>query len=239
LGQDRLLLALSAPDAAAAAPAAPADPVAPAAPAAEEPKKKHELPEGLGGYGGPMISYLWMDLSPLEPMTKDRGLRGFDNGMLLIGGSGGVIKDNFFFGAFGFYGSQVINGHVAGEFADAEIALGGGGLIFELNSGKGKTGMAAGAMLGAGGIMLEADGVDLGPDGEWNAGSGVGIAYPYLGFWFAPTDWMFVQGDIGYMFFELDATGGTYWSKGTDMVDGQLVGGYMTNLKINFGTMGK
>lgn len=234
VSQDRLLLLAFSQD----EPAPAADPAAPAAPAAEPKRVKIE---GLGGYGGPMVSYLWMDMSPLEPMTKDRGLDDFGGGMFLVGGSGGVIKDNFFIGGFGFGGSQQVSGKIDGGFGhgDAEIGMGGGGLIIEANSGKGQAGVVLGAMLGAGGIWLEADGDDLGPDGEWDATSGVGIVYPYLGFWFAPTDWMFVQIDAGYMFFELDATGGSYWSDShMDMVDGQLYGGPQANLKINFGTMG-
>ena len=235
LSQDRLLLMLIADGATAPAPATPAT----MPPKGEEPKhKKVELPADLGGYGGPMISYLWLDLTPTKPMTDKRGLDEFANGMFFYGGSGGVIKGNFFFGGFGFGGSQRVDDTVKGDSRSAEIDMGGGGLIIEANSGKGKAGVVAGAMLGAGGISLSAKGDDLG--GDWNASSGVGLAYPYLGVWFAPTDWMFVQLDGGWMFFKLDATGGTYWSDNhKDMVDGQIMGGPQVNLKLNFGTMGK
>ena len=76
VSRDRLLLLALSPD----EPPAPSAPTAPA----EEPNRVKI--DGFGGYGGPMVSYLWMDMSPLEPMTKDRGLDEFVGGMFFVGG---------------------------------------------------------------------------------------------------------------------------------------------------------
>jgi hypothetical protein len=212
------------------------EPEEPAA-SGEKAEKKGEW----GGFGAPMIHYLTLDMGPLDPMTDDRGIDRFDQGMILVGGIGGLINKNFRFGGFGFGGDQdVADRDAAGERISAEMSISGGGLFFEFNNTLSPDyGVLMGTYLGAGNIELEASGPDLSliPEREdWDGDASVFMAYPYLGFWAAPTDWMWVQLDAGYLYFDFEVSGSEAENDmGVEMIDDGMTGGFMAGLKINFG----
>jgi|GEM_PF-6021935 len=205
----------------------------------EGPEEKGlDLSSEWGGYGGPMLYYLTLDLSPLDPMTDDRGVDNFDEGMLLVGGFGGFIYKDFRFGGIGFGNSwETSDRDNLDNRYSADMSLGGGGIFIEYNNTMSSNmGLAAGTMLGAGSMTLEASGPDLGPDKEWDAEESFFMAYPYVGVWMAPVKWMWIELDAGYLFFEMD-TGGSEFENdlGVEMVDGDFGGGFQAALKLNFG----
>jgi len=198
-------------------------------------------PGHWGGFGGPMVHYVQLDLSATEPMTEDRGLSGFNDELYLIGGLGGLIYKDFRFGGFGFGNSWEESGRDAlGNRLSAEMSFGGGGVFFEYNTTLNRwAGFLAGSYLGAGGFDFEASGPDmdlLGVDDDWSADGSVFMAYPYLGLWLAPTEWMWVQLDAGYLYFQLD-TGGSEFENDFDieMIDDDLMGGFQAGAKLLFG----
>jgi len=194
-------------------------------------------PGTWGGFGGPMIQYFQLDVSPLEPMTRDRKIDNFNNQLVLVGGVGGLIHQDFRFGGFGFGYQDESTGRVAADHRRAKLSFGGGGLLMEYNhTVNSNVGLLAGAMLGAGKLDFKATGLDMGPGKEWKADGNVFLAYPYLGLWLAPAKFFWVQFDAGYLFFDLD-TGGAKWDNqlGVDMIDGNVSGGFQASLKLNFG----
>ena len=213
----------------------------------EEPAEKQETPKekkhanldlkGWGGFGGPMVQWLNFDLQVLDPMTDKRGLDSFDNDMILVGGLGGGIKNNFRFGGWGAGNGQDVADRVAGHRRSAKMTMGGGGFFLEYNPAlSSSVGLALGAMLGAGGIQLEASGPDLGPKGEWDADGAFAMAYPYAGLWVAPVKWMWVELDAGYLYFKMDTSGSGFDNDlGKDMVEDDITGGFQAALKVNFG----
>ena len=205
-------------------------------------KRVDELSQDWGGFGGPLLMYFQLDREALDPMTRDRGVDRFESDMLLIGGLGGLIYQDFRFGGFGFGNSQDTADRTDDGFRrSADMSMGGGGIFMELNrTVTPNFGLAAGVMLGAGNIRFKASGDDLsltpGEIGKWKADGSFFMSYPYLGFWLAPVNWMWVQLDAGYLFFDLD-TSNSKWKNdhGVKMVDGDLGGGFMAGLKLNFG----
>jgi len=194
--------------------------------------------ENFGGFGGPMLQYIQLDLDTFAPMTDDRGIDEFESQMLLIGGLGGVIYKDFRFGGFGFGNGQETSGRDAlGNRRSAEISMGGGGVFLEYNPAfNSRMGLALGSLIGAGGMDLEASGDDLGPDGDWNAQAGFFMAYPYLGVWAAPVEWMWVQVDAGYLYYNIDSDEDEFENDlGVEMIDGDITGGFSASLKLNFG----
>lgn len=220
----------------APAPPAPAAPASPAAPGKPE-KGKSQGSKEWGGFGGPLVQYLWLDLSPLDPMTRDRGIDAFDNNIVMVGAMGGVIHKDFRFGGFGFGGSLESADRVAGHRRSADVSLGGGGLFFEYNHNvSSNLGVSLGLMVGAGGMQLKASGPDLGPEGEWSADGSFGLVYPYLGCWYAPTPWLWLELGGGYLYFQMDTDRDRYENDlGVEMVDDDLTGGWQAGIKINFG----
>ena len=200
-------------------------------------KDENKAPSAWGGGGGPMLMYLTLDLSAFDPMTKDRGIDNFDNGLYLIGGKGGLIYQDFRFGGFGFGNSWEKSHPVAGKFANAEMSLGGGGLYLEFNHPfTSNLGAGIGAMLGAGSMNLSAKGKDLGPDGKWHANQSFFIAYPYVCLWGAPVPFMWLQLDAGYLIFDMDTSGSKFKNDlKVKMVDGDINGGFQLALEIDFG----
>ncbi len=190
-----------------------------------------------GGFGGPMVQYLTLDLSALDPMTDDRGIGDFDENITMIGGTGGMIHNNFRFGGFGMAGYQDESDLVALDRRKASMSLGGGGLFFEshhfLND---NAGLLAGFLLGAGNIELEAKGADMGPDEKWKVNESFLMFCPYVGIWYAPIDWMWIELDAGYQIFDIDTSDSDFRNDlGVKMVDGDIAGGFQAGLKINFG----
>ena len=193
----------------------------------------------FGGFGGPGVTYLNLDLSVLHPMAQDRGIKAFDDSMFLYTGLGGVIYKNFRFGGFGFGGGNSTEGSVGGHARHAHINMGGGGILGELNYTVNRYfGVQVGGMVGAGGMSLQAEGPDMGPTGKWSANKGVFMGYPYGGIWLAPTKWMWVQGNVGYMFTGLDTGGSTFTNKetGVHMTHGNIDGGLAANVLVLFGS---
>jgi hypothetical protein len=205
-----------------------------------EPKAAKSKPASSdwGGFGGAGASYLPLDFGPLEPLTKDRGIDNFGP-LWTIGGMGGAIYKNFRFGGYGFGVSQRTDGEEDGHNLKAVINFGGGGLFGEYDFSLNKNfGLFVGAQVGAGGLSLSAKGADLGPDEKWSGDAGVFLAYPYLGFWLAPLDWMWVRLDGGYQYFHADLTGDEFRNDlDVKMTDGNLKGNYQIGLNICFGYM--
>lgn len=203
----------------------------------DEPKKDRLKKGEWGGFGGAMIQYLRLDLSPLDPMTDDRGVETFEEEMLLIGGLGGVIHNNFRFGGFGFANDQESDDRVLGLRRGADMSISGGGLLFEYNNMLDpQYGVVAGAMIGVGSIDLEASGADLGTDGKWDGDTDFFMAYPYLGVWYAPLSWMWIQLDAGYLYFNMDTSTSEFENDlNVDMTDGDLSGGFQAGLRVVFG----
>lgn len=190
-----------------------------------------------GGFGGPMLTYLWLDPGAFDPMTEDRDVDAFDSGILLVGGYGGAIYKNFRFGGFGFGNNLETSDRVGGKRRSAEISIGGGGVFLEYNASTlPNAGVSLGTMLGAGNMTFEASGNDLGGGGDWDASESFFMAYPYVGLWAGPAEWMWVELDAGYLFFNID-TGGSTWENdlGQDMIDGDINGGWQAALKVGFG----
>jgi len=206
-------------------------------PAAAKEEEEDKGSGSWGGFGGAMIQYLPLDLSPLDPMTEDRRIDVFRSDLLLIGGQGGLIYQNFRFGGFGFGNSWDTADDVAGKRRSADMTMGGGGVFLELNNNlSSNAGLAIGTLLGAGSISLKASGNDLGGNGKWSANRSFFMAYPYVGFWLAPTQWMWLQANAGYMYFNMDTGGDEFENKlGVEMVDGDIIGGFAANLTLNFG----
>ncbi len=200
-------------------------------------KKAPAASKDWGGFGAPLLMYFQLNKSPLEPMTSDRKIDNFDSGLILIGGVGGFIHNDFRMGGFGFGWHDEVSGRVGGEHRRAEMTLGGGGLFLEYNHAFNQYfGLDAGAMLGAGGLSLKATGPDLGPGKEWSENRTVFLAYPYLGAWAAPVKFFWVELDAGYLYFDLATSGSNFKNElGVRMVDPDLTGGFAASLKLNFG----
>jgi len=184
-----------------------------------------------------MIQYISLDVEALDPMTGDRKVDGFQSDMLLIGGQGGVVYNNFRFGGFGFGNSQDTAGRAGGERRSADMSFGGGGIFMEWTYPVGPgLAVVGGSLIGAGSMSLSASGDDLGPSEDWSADGSFFMAYPYAGVIYAPVKFAWIQLDAGYLLFEMD-TGGSKFENDLDldMVDGDITGGFSASLKIHFG----
>ena len=209
----------------------------------EEQAKREEAKKNLkyfGGFGGAGASYLPLNMDPFKPLTEDRDIDNFGP-LWTIGGRGGVIYKGFRFGGYGFGVSQGTEDEVAGDHRKAVIDMGGGGIFMELNTtGSRKAGLFIGSDIGAGSIALHAKGDDLGPEGKFDADRAVFFAYPYLGFWLAPTDWMWVRVDGGWNYFHINTTANEFENDlGIHMVDGPIKGNYQVGLNLCFGYIPK
>jgi hypothetical protein len=199
--------------------------------------------ERFGGYGGPLVGYLNLDLSCLDPMTRGRGLDGFPEDLVVVGGLGGMAyrpRESEGFWALGGFGFGVPEQKVEDGDLEATMALGGGGLFLEFHqpvAAKGE--VFLGAMVGAGAITLTAKGADLGlADGEdWSANRTFFLAYPYLGLGYAPAPWMRVTASGGWLFAGADLSGSDFEieNTGMDMTDGGLQGGPQAMVSVVFG----
>jgi len=203
-------------------------------------------PGKWGGYGGPMVNYLWLDMSALDPMTDDRGLDSFDDGLLTIGGMGGFVYSPIeypgwiYVGGMGFGGSQSRSEDVGGNDRDADVSFGGGGVFIEYHYPiSAKADISAGVMAGAGALTLSAEGDDIlsGGDDSWDGSSSFFMACPYAGFAYNPLKWLRLEVTGGYLYFESDISGSDFEidSTGMEMTDGDIVGGPQVSLRALFG----
>ncbi len=199
------------------------------------PAGKNPINPNLGGFGGAFAGYMWIDLSPLDKLTEDRGIDEFDNFLMPIGGMGGMIYKDFRFGGYGFATiKQFTKDEVNGEDLSAEITTGGGGLLLEYNHALNNNfGILAGTMLGAIGVTIAAHGADLGGDEEWSETKGTYMALPYAGVWIAPVKYFWIQLTGGYLFFNLDDD--EFKFHDLEVLDGDLQGGWQANLNLLFG----
>lgn len=114
-----------------------------------------------------------------------------------------------------------------------------------------------GGMFGYGQLSLMAKGKDMsGPPGiadvdgtganryvtypyessTWTTDIPALIAYPYLGAWVSPYDWLWVEMDIGFLLIVLDTENADIENDlGEEMVDGQFNGGIQVGIKVLFG----
>jgi hypothetical protein len=110
-----------------------------------------------------------------------------------------------------------------------------------------------GGMFGIGQLNLTAQGHDLGKLSEVQNSTGNGthlaskgttwalnqttmIAFPYVGVWVSPYDWLWIELDLGYLYFTFDDSGSkTRADNGKKMVNGAFKGGPQIGLKILFG----
>jgi len=209
---------------------------------ADEKKKKmdEEVIPFLGAFGAADVNYLPIDMDVFDPMTDDRDIDNFGP-LYTIGGRGGVIYKNLRFGGFGFGVSQMTEDEVAGDDRKAVLDMGGGGIFMELDTtGSRKAGLFIGSDIGAGSIALHAKGADLGPEGKFDADRAVFFAYPYLGFWLAPTDWMWLRVHGGYNYFHITTTDDDFENDlNNNMVDGSIRGNYQVGLNLCFGYIPK
>jgi len=203
------------------------------------------LPTRFGGGGGPLVSYLSLDLSGLDPMTHDRGLDRFDSNMLLIGGLGGFSyhpPDSpgwWFIGGMGFGVEQSVSDRIEGDHRRAKLTLGGGGVFCEYHHPvTSRLDLALGAMMGAGSITLTAKGDDLGIDsGDWSASETFFIGYPYAGLGYQPLPWLRLELAAGWMFMTAGLKGSDFVVKDSNlkMTDSGIDGGFQLMVKAVFG----
>lgn len=199
-----------------------------------------------GGWGGPLVSYLTLDLSALEPMTDDRWVDDFSENMVLAGGIGAVAYSPpnseawWLFGGMGFGGGQSESVRVVSQTRKAKIDLAGGGLFAEYHyPAITRLDLALGALVGGGSITLEAEGDDLGliDDDDWKETQSFALAYPYAGVSVEVFKWMRVEGTAGYLFMEADLGGADFVidDSDMDMTDGNVTGGPQYMLRLVFG----
>jgi len=200
-----------------------------------------------GGWGGPLVAYLNLDLGALDPMTDDRGVPRFEENLFMVGGLGGAAyrppdqKGWWYFGGMGFGMNQDESDKVAGQDRRAEMSLGGGGVFLEYHYPFGaRVEGALGCLLGAGSLTLKAEGDDIGPvdDDEWSENESFALYYPYGGVSVGVTKWMKLEAMAGYMFMQADLSGADYMADtGLDLTDGDVLGGpqYMVRIIFGFG----
>jgi hypothetical protein len=110
-----------------------------------------------------------------------------------------------------------------------------------------------GGMFGMGQLRLTAEGHDLGKLTEVKNATGSGthlasaneifdlnqtvmIAFPYVGVWVSPYDWLWLELDLGYLYFTFDDTGSQVLAgNGKKMVNGNFKGGPQIGIKVLFG----
>ncbi len=211
--------------------------------------------ERWGGWGGPMVGGLVLDLSALEPMIEDRDVSGFNETFTVIGGMGGMAYQNpnsngwWRFGGMGFGASQSESDRVEGDTRKAEMSIGGGGLFVEYHYPvASRLDLGLGGAVGGGSVSLSAEGEDLGilqgdtlgtidPDGEWSESEGFWFGFPYAGASLKITDWMRLEATGGYLFMNADLSGADFVIDDSDMemTDGDLLGGPQYMVRVLFG----
>ncbi len=193
-----------------------------------------------GGFGGPMVAYLDVDLSCFDPVSEYPGTEGLKDGMALVGGFGGAVYKNFKFGGFGFGGNTAVSGAGLNSNREVLLTIGGGGVFLEYDYPvSGRLGVLAGAWLGAGRLSLNVKGLDSPPIdsrvAKWTANGPFFMAEPYLGGRFNFTDWFWLQLDLGYLYLDLDSSDFTNYGLGMDMADDDVNGAFQATLKIVYG----
>lgn len=214
------------------------------------PEEKKEREPGkpilYGGWGGPVATYLVLDLSALDPMTRDRGLPGFDEQMVMAGGMGGVTyyppgENGFwYFGAMGFGVNQSESDLVSGPDRNAKLSLAGGGLFAEYHFAAGsRLDLILGAMLGAGSLTLSARGDDLlmVSTDKWSANQSFALGYPYAGVGYQALPWMRLEATAGYLLMNAGLDGANFRAPDSHlrMTDGAVTGGPQYMIRIIFG----
>jgi len=215
--------------------------------------KDDEGPDSIretGWFVGPMFLLYHSDMSPFSPMTSDRGLDSFSESTFLYGIMGGFIRGNFRFGALYLSGGHSTKDLVGKQVREASISFYGGGVFFEYNREIWteqdlryparipyfREGWLVGLMAGMGQLAMEAKGDDLGPRGKWLVEEQLLVLYPYVGLWTSPIyDWLWIQLDVGYMYYSLDPSDDKYINAGREMVDSEFTGGIQVGLKITLG----
>jgi len=212
-----------------------------------------ETGAGWGGWGGPMVGFVNLDLSALDPMTDERGISSFNENLVTVGGLGGMVysapdEDGWWrFGGMGFAVNQSESNRVAAQNRKAEMNLNGGGVFLECHYPMGsRVDAAFGAMVGAGVLELKAEGDDLGiisitGDNDWSATESFFMGYPYAGLSYKVLDWMRVEATAGYLLMEADLSGTDYIidDSGMKMTDGDILGGPQYALRLVFGSQWK
>ncbi|OGP57705.1 MAG: hypothetical protein A2V67_16505 [Deltaproteobacteria bacterium RBG_13_61_14] len=206
-----------------------------------KPAKERKTPAWLkgktvGGWGGPTMNYLGLDLDVFEPLTEGRGLNEFHHDTWLIGGMGVGRIGPVRIGGMGFGDSQSQRKTVAGDERKATIDLAGGGGILELEGDLlPKVGLFGGAMLGGGNIRLSARGADL-TDQEWDESETFFLAYPYGGLTVKVLPFMRLEATYGWLFFDYSPGGADYApGPGVKAVDGSLSGAGTAQVRLLFG----
>ncbi len=200
-----------------------------------------------GGWGGPMVGQLILDLSCLDPMTRDRDISGFNETMTPVGGMGGLAyspldqKGWFRFGGMGFGMDQSESKRVNDQTRKAKMGIGGGGLFGEYHYPVlSRLDVGLGGIVGAGSITLRVEGEDLFPvpDGDkWTESEEFWFGYPYAGVSLKVLDWLRLEAMAGYLFMNVDLSGADFYidDSDEDMTDGDLEGGPQYMLRILFG----
>lgn len=209
--------------------------------------------KGTGGwFASPLMMYVAIDLTPLDPMTADRDLESFGPGFMLYGLMAGGIRKHWRFGGMFLTGYQRDTGMFNNNLHTAAIAFDGFGAFVEYNrehlserDRKYPTripylreGWQVGCMVGGGELNLRATGGDLGylEEGRWSVSESIVVINPYAGIWLSPYDWIWVQLDLGYAMTGLDTEGAEYeTNSGLRMADDNLSGGLQIGLKLIFG----
>jgi hypothetical protein len=200
-------------------------------------KPKVETPAWLkgktvGGWGGPTLNYLNLDMGIFDPLTDKRGLDGFKDVMYPVGGFGGGRIGALRIGGMGFGWDQ----RKSRGDKKAEVSLGMGGMVLEVEGDVlPKLGIIGGAMLGGGNIKLSAKGPDL-AGGDWDQDEDFFVAYPYLGVSLKVLPFMRLEANYGWMFFDYSPGGADYRpGPGVKAVDGSLDGGGSGQVRLVFG----
>lgn len=213
------------------------------------PEPEEDRPSEVGWFVGPMLMLLNYDVDMFAPMTTDRGLGAFEDETFVWGIKGGFIRRSWRIGGMFLEGGMERRDRVNGQKRSAQIDFYGGGLFFEYNREYRsreelkypvripflREGYLVGCMVGMGRISLDAKGQDLGPESLWEVKEALLVAYPYAGIWASPYDWLWMQIDLGYLYFNLDTDDSKYVNAGTRMVSKDFTGGVQLGVKITFG----
>ncbi len=186
---------------------------------------------GSGGFGGPTFTAITIDWEAFDPMTRGRGMGGFDQNIVLFGGMGGAIIDELRFGGFGWGHSQ----EKSAEGRFSKLEMGAGGFFAEWNPDLSpNVGLALGSQFGWGALEVQAGGADIGR--TVSESTPFFMAYPYLGFWTGPADWVWFKFDVGYMFMAMDIDENAMRTPaGYHLTNGDPDGGVAVNMQVHFG----
>jgi len=206
---------------------------------AKEHEKKPEIKtpawlkgKTVGGWGGPTLNYLNLDMGLFDPLTDKRGLDDFKNVMYPVGGFGGGRIGPVRIGGMGFGWYQKRS---KGD-KKAEVSLGMGGMVLEVEGDVlPKVGIIGGAMLGGGSLSLSAEGSDV-DGGSWDKTESFLAAYPYLGVSVKVLSFLRLEANYGWLFFDYSPGGRDYdVGPGVKAVDGSLNGGGSGQVRLVFG----